>query len=207
MKKVFWLTLVLSIVTGISSTVFSSSGNFETIYEFNPVSRFRATGIVMDNTENPYIRLQNMMDFEFIEDDYTVRSYSVTESDGTNFFPGTYTFDFNLNYSANLLKALDSDFIFGTFSYTLVQQRASKTIEGSVTGVITTPARSGIFLHGVSDDTLFIVLDCKGTEGFYIEFYLSTPNTQLVSAYAVPSNDENVQTVAERENNSDSYYS
>jgi len=184
MKRITYFLLVFVFLMGISSTAFAAPGDtyYTGEYEFDAPRRFEAVGFICEDIDPPQNRLQNLMQFDFINGKEIYREFTATYGDNEASGPAEYTVSMTLTYNKDLMVAFDSFFIDGTFTY-------RSEVDGEITEytgiarahlILILPANMGFISNDF--ETAAIVLEFYPSNADQSNWflYLDTPNDELV---------------------------
>lgn len=99
--------------------------------------RFSASGLIHEDDHPPFHRLQNMMDFQFVDGKEIHKEYSITyKASDTDYGPSLHTINIYLTYDRNALENFEPAFISGTFTYYHDFNGTIREYEGTVSGYL-----------------------------------------------------------------------
>lgn len=184
MKRIIYLTLALLLLFG-SISVFAWDSYYPD-FEIKAADEFRAIGLPITDIANPTDKLQNMMDFTFVNGKPVYRKYvSGDYPEGTVDF-GKSTIELTLVYDKNKLENKEEVFITGTFTYTLVNENGTFEASGNVQGILVgLQTDMSVFDFTDPADNFFsILLQCHAENPNWVgSFVLMPPLTSEAVAF------------------------
>lgn len=140
MKRISSIILTLMIMFvlfGFSTVSAEVTSDNSRLIKDNPES-FQALGFhyeVLSDEIPPFHRLQNLMEFEFINGTEIHRQFTIEYSNESIYGPAVHILNLNLIYDRTLLQA-GGNFITGTFSYYWNRNGEVNEYAGAITGGI-----------------------------------------------------------------------
>ncbi len=184
MKRVIYLLIALAFLLGISSTAFAvpPSYYYSAGYDLDPPRRFDAVGFPYIDTTDPMNRLQNMMEFSFVNGKEIHRDFAITLNENEPGGPAEYLLSIDVTYQRDMAVSFESTFITGNFTFRQEVGGEVSEYTGMVNGsiVFILPANMGISDPDMEVPAILLRFYSSDNSQWNWYSYLDTPNDDLV---------------------------
>ncbi|MBN2853633.1 MAG: hypothetical protein JXQ23_12935 [Clostridia bacterium] len=134
MKRILFIFLTVFYLLCISSMAFAATAD---VYRstMDVPRKFSATGLIHEDDHPPFHRLQNMMEFQFVDGKEIHKEYSITyKASDTDYGPSSHIINLYMTYDRNALENYEPDFITGTYTYYHDFDGVIREYEGTIRG-------------------------------------------------------------------------
>ncbi|MBN2558716.1 MAG: hypothetical protein JXB33_08190 [Clostridia bacterium] len=187
MKRLFYILILVIFLTGICSLAFATTAREVTgAFRYDAPSRFTATGLIYDDPAPPFHKLQNMMEFTFIDGKEIHARFSTTyDANDSEYGPSEHIVDFYLVYDMNKFLTGEDDIIKGTFDYYHDYNGEIMEYTGTVTGYYITTMQRGFFPGDYDADNVILLDLVTSGEEWTWQIYLTPPEEFAYSTSTV----------------------